>query len=327
MKITNLKNLLSNFIKDVKAFSFGVAIGRFRKDFPCGKWEKRRVFYENRVYNYLKKRFAPLIVKLAEEHNVSSEKTVDKKIIWVMWWQGVDSMPEVVRICYNRLLKVAQGCEVNLITQDNYAEYVDLPQHILKKLSEKKITLTHFSDIVRVNLLNRYGGAWIDATVYVEYLPEAMFDNKFYTLHAPGLFPEFINRGEWMTFVFAGTEHNILYYILCGLFESYWDNTDVAIDYLFFDYFIRIITDVIPEIYSMVLSVKENREFYNLNVNINNTFDKNYFCELMCISPLQKLTYKKELKKTDDNKALTNYGWISERDKNENLGDYSKSNS
>ena len=316
MKINNLKNLINQFCIDAKEFSFGVAIGRFRKDFPLGKWEKRRTFYENRVYKYLEKRYAPLIKSMAEEYDESKKKPVNKKLIWVMWWQGEESMPEVVKICYNRLRSVAADCEIHLITQDNYNEYVNLPVHIIDKLENKKITLTHFSDILRVNLLSNYGGAWIDATVYVEYLPRAMFEDEFYTLHAPNLFPEFLSRGDWTPYLLSSNNSNyLLFEIMCAFFSEYWKRQELLIDYLLVDFVIALAKNIVPSIELDFEKLIEDREYYCLNQRINSIFNED-ISSVLSRSPLQKLTYKKELLKYD-NRQLTNYGWISERDNNE----------
>lgn len=317
MKINNLKNLINQFCIDAKEFSFGVAIGRFRKDFPLGKWEKRRTFYENRVYKYLEKRYAPLIKSMAEEYDESKKKPVNKKLIWVMWWQGEESMPEVVKLCYNRLRKVATDCEIHLITQDNYAEYVNLPKCVIDRFNEGKMSITHLSDVIRVYLLRDYGGVWVDATIYIEYLPDYLFNERFFTLHSPGMFPELIHRGEWSTFFMtAKFDYLQLFCVLCEIYDVYWKKQKRIIDYLMFDFLVKLIINSIPSVKCDIDSIKEDRNFYWLNVNCNNIVDAIKLKRILNNSPLQKLTYKKELLKYD-NRQLTNYGWISERDNNE----------
>ena len=76
-------------------------------------------------------------------------------------------MPPVVRSCYKSVLKNAEKHPVILITENNITEYVDIPQYIYEKIREKKMTLTHFSDILRENLLYKHGGIWMDATIYM----------------------------------------------------------------------------------------------------------------------------------------------------------------
>ena len=55
-----------------------------------------------------------------------------------------------------------------------------MPSYILKKLNKKYISLTHFSDLLRLELLLKYGGAWIDSTVLVIKYENTYFDNDLF---------------------------------------------------------------------------------------------------------------------------------------------------
>lgn len=56
--------------------------------------------------------------------------------------------------------------EVILISYDNLEEYVHFPDYILEKWKKGQITNTHMTDLLRLELLIKYGGMWLDATVY-----------------------------------------------------------------------------------------------------------------------------------------------------------------
>lgn len=65
-----------------------------------------------------------------------------------------------------------------VIDQNNYRDYVDIPDYIIKKLDKKQMSLTHFSDILRMALLYEYGGVWMDATLFtVEEIPDIILNN------------------------------------------------------------------------------------------------------------------------------------------------------
>ncbi len=85
--------------------------------------------------------------------------------VWVFWGQGEDAMPPLVKACYTQLKLHNIG--VTLITNDNIMEYIDVPPAVLEKVTSGKITWAHFSDFVRMNLLKKHGGMWIDATGWV----------------------------------------------------------------------------------------------------------------------------------------------------------------
>lgn len=84
--------------------------------------------------------------------------------IWVFWGQGESEMPILVKACYNQLRR--NNANVRLITNGNLHEYITLPDIVLTKVGDGRITWAHFSDILRMTLLAKYGGLWLDATVW-----------------------------------------------------------------------------------------------------------------------------------------------------------------
>ena len=92
----------------------------------------------------------------------------DNYPIWVFWWQGVNKMPELVRICYNSIVQNAGEHPVHLLTENNYEQYLSKLPHlkeILNRIQQRTVSYAYFSDIIRSYLLYEYGGVWIDATV------------------------------------------------------------------------------------------------------------------------------------------------------------------
>ena len=225
--------------------------------------------------------------------NDIENQDVNSETIWVMWWQGVEGMPPIVRACWNQLNKVSSSHKIILITKENWRNYIQLPNYIIEKVNKGKITLTHFSDIIRIYLLNYYGGLWIDATVWVEDLPYYCFNNRLFTLHGPGMFPDFISRGEWVPFFLGTNERNYkLFSNINIILLNYWEKHNVLIDYLLIDYLIFLIYNNNNDIFQDINSLKINKDFYILNSCINNTYVENDFEEMMKKSPLQKLSYK-----------------------------------
>ena len=104
--------------------------------------------------------------------------------IWVLWWQGESNMPFIVKRCYESVLRNSKGHKVILITKSNYTNYVDVPQQIMDKVNEGKMKLAHLSDFIRLQLLVRYGGLWIDSTILVtKPIDDGIFTYPFYSIH------------------------------------------------------------------------------------------------------------------------------------------------
>ena len=86
--------------------------------------------------------------------------------IWICWWQGVENAPEIVKACVDSIKRNAGNCEVICITEDNYREYVLFPDYVEKKREAGIISKTISSDLLRMCILARYGGIWIDSTFF-----------------------------------------------------------------------------------------------------------------------------------------------------------------
>ena len=59
----------------------------------------------------------------------------------------------------------SDGFQYTIITKDNWKQYMKLPKHITEKVENGQITLTHFSDIIRAELIRQYGGFLLVVTV------------------------------------------------------------------------------------------------------------------------------------------------------------------
>ena len=51
----------------------------------------------------------------------------------------------------------------------NLCEYVSFPEFVTEKLKNGNMSYTHFSDLLRLGLLNLYGGVWLDATILASW--------------------------------------------------------------------------------------------------------------------------------------------------------------
>ncbi|WP_407253388.1 capsular polysaccharide synthesis protein [Klebsiella pneumoniae] len=103
-----------------------------------------------------------------EKYNHLSEDSIINRTIWVYWAQGLDNAPPVVQNCVKTLKENSSPDFVVQVVDDfNLVDYIDIPEIINTRLKEGVISRTHFSDIVRFELLKKHGGVWIDSTVLV----------------------------------------------------------------------------------------------------------------------------------------------------------------
>lgn len=105
--------------------------------------------------------------KLKEfDQNYVEREHKNSNRIWICWFQGLENAPELVKKCYQSVLENNKEKEIILITNDNIHRYVQFPKYILEKWKKGQITNTHMTDLLRLELLTRYGGMWLDATVF-----------------------------------------------------------------------------------------------------------------------------------------------------------------
>ncbi|NHN92261.1 glycosyltransferase family 32 protein [Acetobacter sicerae] len=79
------------------------------------------------------------------------------KIVWFYWDQK--EKPDLVRATIDRVCLLNPDHEVKIIDTENASEFVDA-----SFLSRNDIPQQHKSDLIRLELLAKYGGIWSDAT-------------------------------------------------------------------------------------------------------------------------------------------------------------------
>ncbi|GHV40973.1 polysaccharide biosynthesis protein [Spirochaetia bacterium] len=286
---------------------------------------EQNVFKHRIIKKYLLKKYRKVIKPLIEKENIIDGDDTEPYPIWVYWGQGEDSMPALVRICYNSILKNSNGHTVHLITDDNYKEYTTIPEYILKKKEKKIISITHFSDILRMCLLYEHGGLWLDATVLLTRplptIPPLSCSLGFYTPKDNGLATNalsgadnwIVRENRWMTFCIYMNKGNLLADAVKKLFFEYWRKEKKFIEYFLFDYLIVIAYDCIPEIRIMVDSVPENNPGVHdlqLLLKLKNVYNEALFNELCSNTYFHKLTYKGDFKEYTPGGKITYYGYL-----------------
>lgn len=116
------------------------------------------------------------------------DDTSDNDKIFTLWLQGEDYLPPIVKACIDSVRRYYPANFI-LIEENNLKDYIELPPFILEKWHKKEMIAAHFADIVRIELLHKYGGYWIDATCFMTgKIPKAISDSDFVMLMANGKF-------------------------------------------------------------------------------------------------------------------------------------------
>jgi hypothetical protein len=87
------------------------------------------------------------------------------KTIWILWFQGFENAPEVVKTCLKTWKKYNKDWDIIELDNSNLKDYIKIDE-VIDNFNDKKISLTHQADIIRIYLLKKYGGIWVDSTLY-----------------------------------------------------------------------------------------------------------------------------------------------------------------
>ena len=293
-----------------------------------GRTTRKLASYGMPLFDEIFQRFVKHKIKSDYADIISEYQAIDYKPIpqtgnypiWIFWWQGVDKMPEIVRICYNSVLENAGGHPVNVITEANYKEFLTrLPNldNILGKLHQGHIIYAHFSDIVRCYLLYTYGGVWIDATVLLTDKIDNIITNGIFVSgrRIPnGYLKRSISQGIWTTYFIFANKGNILFKFLYKVLIKQTIEKDYFFEYFMLDFCFVIACDSIP----FAKTIQEQspcfpNKILNLINILNDEFDEAQYLSLIKTNPFLKLTYKKKWFEQTDNHKLTYYGYLKKR--------------
>lgn len=207
-----------------------------------------RELMENRIYFKLKKKYKKVISSETQVHECNEKDDVKTKIIWVCWFQGILNAPSLVQNCFETIKKYNPDYQVILLTYDNLNQYISLPEYIIEKWQKGIISNTHFSDIIRNNILLCRGGTWVDATLFFSnHIPPDIEEASFFVFQTlkPGRNGKAVPISSWFMSSCPG---NPVLKVSQSLLLQYWLKNNKLHDYFLFHSFVMMGLELYPEI-------------------------------------------------------------------------------
>lgn len=161
-----------------------------------------------------------------------AESTTDLEIgspgqfpLFMYWGQGFEHAPALVRACRDAFVAHNPASDVHLLDDGLLSAYTDIPDHV------RAINPRHraaFSDALRLDLLVRHGGCWIDATCMTTgpiAAPAAdlMGAGEFFAFRKTPTRP-----ASWLL---AGRPTSYVLRALRAAFFLWWEERDDLVDY------------------------------------------------------------------------------------------------
>ena len=279
------------------------------------RWFRDR--YMKLVYDFYSEVAQPVIDRYNSNEFPPAEPETSKNI-WVCWWQGVEAMPWLCKLCFDNLKRNApEGYNVHVVSKDNYQEFVEMPSYVLDRLNKGTLTITQFSDILREALLYYQGGLWVDASVWTtpDFYRFISQDAEFWSIKLDHIYKEYmtgqvISECMWSGFFIYGKKGNIVtkfaFDCMCENFAKY----TLTFDYFLQNYFIKIGYNNVHRIKECIDNIPlTNSHLYAMWLVLNLPYDQKYWDEMLSDTGAFKLSQKAQYKDEVDGK-VTYHGHI-----------------
>ena len=218
--------------------------------------------------------------------------------IWMFWSSGEESAPPIARKCIASIRENLPDREVVVLSEKTYRDYVTFPSFIQEKIDRGEMMKAHMADLLRLELLIRYGGTWIDATVFClgGKIPAYMLDSDLFLFQdlKPGFDGHCQRISNWMITARAG---NPVLKLTRALLYEYWREHRKCEDYFIFHHFFEMAIDAYPEEWARVIPFS-NAAPHILLLRLFEPYDDAVWGAVREMTPFHKLSYKFDEAKT-----------------------------
>lgn len=243
------------------------------------------------VYTYLKHRYSKFIKNYEMKKNATHEYS---DFVWVCWFQGEENAPDIVKACIESVRRNMPDKKVIVLTESNMWDYASMPDFIKEKYKKGIITKTHFSDLLRLELLIKYGGTWIDSTVLCTAEPKYAFNRPLFAFKTNEKNDPATAAQSW--FLSAEKNNSTLLLTRDLLFE-YWKKSNSMLHYFIFYFFMKLATEKYKEEWAS-LPFFSDVPPHIMQRELFTEHSEERMEQLKRMSDIHKLTYK--FKKSSD---------------------------
>lgn len=246
-----------------------------------------------KVYKKVSRKYHSVLERFDNSYSETSFPKKHSNKVWVSWMQGMENAPALVQRCYRSLQENLKDREIVLITSENLRDYTDMPSWVLDKYEKGLITHTHFSDLLRVELLCKHGGTWIDSTVFCSGgdIPSYMLDSDLFMFQKlkPGADGNATRISSW--FMTSCANNKVLMAVRELLWE-YWKKEDRLIDYFLVHHFIMMALEYYKEDWQKMVQYPNSMP-HILLLMLFEPFNQEKWDAVTNVCPFHKLAYKR----------------------------------
>jgi hypothetical protein len=215
--------------------------------------------------------------------------------IWQFWDNPAGrATPEIVKASLKSVDKFKGSFDHKILNKATYPDYTDLPGRVLDKFNKGQISYTHFSDLLRLNLLKNHGGIWLDATAYMtDVVPTFIIAEDFFVM-LTGKLSRFPYSFMQNCFIRAkkGSYLCEAWHNMC---VAYWKHERQISDYFQHQLMFRALVSHQPvamELFDKMPHLSEDGIHQLVGDNLLKRFDEGEWERIKKIFFFQKTTYK-----------------------------------
>ena len=243
------------------------------------------------VESKLRKEYAPALLQKEKNYSNKSVKRDEPRKVWLCWLQGIENAPELVKVCYESLRKNVTDREIVVLTNENLSQYAHLPEYIVKKHERGIIPDAAYTDMLRLELLCKYGGTWIDATVLCTGdvgINDLLDADLFVYQQTQKDKTHFTGMSSWLM---SSVANNSFLMVVRDLLYNYWREKNCVVDYFLIHLFFCMMAESHPEVVEKMLR-RGNHIPHYLQRRLTEPYDEQWMEELKKHCCFHKLTYR-----------------------------------
>lgn len=202
------------------------------------------------------------------------------KLFVYTFWEPRENIPFYLQLCMETWKKFLPNATIVVLNNKNIGEFIDVREIGLNLFSDKRFGFMHISDALRIAILAKYGGVWLDIdTIILNSNAEQYFlpDKK----HRAIFFGDTESRGCYTAFINAPPANICLNLWREFNRERIWNlNAATVIDW---DFFSNSFINDYAKNFSSEIKILNNRavmpEISSGNVSNENSYLEYYFLQ------------------------------------------------
>lgn len=261
-------------------------------------WKKKmeRRLTRQRCYGEFKARyfrkFLPFVEQLKCESQIQETTDFSEEKIFTLWFQGRENAPEIVKRCFS-LLEKKFGDRLIILDETTLKGYITLPEYIQRKWDNHQIVPANFSDIVRIELLTKYGGYWFDATdCIISDIPDIVKNSDFLVLvTSPTLYTHMFIQS---CFIRAKKGDPLIKMWRDTVFK-YWETEESSVDYFLVHMLLKFLVDhntQAKELFEQMPKIYQDHIHLLWYDYGNLPYERKYLEKMRDVSFFQKCSYR-----------------------------------